>query len=216
MPIKRPLVWLTWTVTFALACLCGTIFVQGLLRDRRAGDPQLPLNVAQSGEWHSARFRVWGAGRYKLFISSVNWDSTHQGAPLGAALEVALRAPNGRAVFQRTYPPNSTGLVLPINYGDSELAELDLDDSPLRRWTLQARVLSPDERFRTAQTTLKFWKQRYDPGMGGMMNYVMIFPAGFFLLLAGMSAATLARDRRFVPLGLTLAVVLVLVAVARG
>jgi hypothetical protein len=44
----------------------------------------------------------------------------------------------------------------------------------------------------------------------------MIFPAGFFLLIAGMSAATLARDRRFVPLGLTLAAVLLLVAIARG
>ncbi|MGQ0538005.1 MAG: hypothetical protein ACT4R6_03585, partial [Gemmatimonadaceae bacterium] len=118
-------------------------------------------------------------------------------------VEIAVLDPAGRSVFQRRYPPGTTGLTLPINYGDSQLAEVPLNAAPLRLWTLQARVMAPDERFRTARTSVQFWKQRYDPGMGGMMNYVMIVPAVLFLALAMIAAVALARHGRRLPVIVT-------------
>jgi hypothetical protein len=201
---RKWLLWLAWSATFGLSLLCSVIVVQGILRDRRIGEPVLALDASQRSDWRATRFRVWGEGSYRLFIAAVNWDSTHVGAPLRAILEVAVLTPNGSAAFQQQYAPGATGLVLPINYGDAQLAELALSDWPLRRWTLQARVLTPDERFKTATTSVKLYKQRYDPGMGGMMNYVMIFPAGLFLVVASFTALWLAKRGSRAPLVVTL------------
>ncbi len=196
-------IWIAWLTTFALSLFCTGIVVKGVLRDNRVGEPVLSLDLARPSDWRSTRFRVWGSGTYTLFISSVNWDSTFVGEPLGAELEVAVLSPSGKPRFQRMYPARSTGLVLPINYGDSHLADVSLRDWPVRRYTLAARVLAPDERFKTAQSALKLYKQRYDPGMGGMMNYVMIFPAAVFMLLAVVAAMSLARAGRRVPIVIT-------------
>lgn len=79
-----------------------------------------------------------------------------------------------------------------------------LDDWPWRSWELKARVLQPDARFRTARSEIRLWKDRYDPGMGGLVNYVMIIPAAVLLLLALGLAALLARRGRPRPLVVTL------------
>jgi hypothetical protein len=212
---KTTWIWIAWLTTFALALFCVSIMVKGVLRDRRVGEPVLSLDLARASNWRSTRFRVWGSGVYTLFISSVNWDSTFTGEPLGAELEVAVLTPSGKPVFQRVYAARSTGHVLPINYGDSQLADVSLRDWPVRRYTLAARVLAPDEHFKTAQSALKLYKQRYDPGMGGMMNYVMIFPAAVFMFLAIVAAVSLARAGKRVPIVITTvagAVLLVFIA----
>jgi len=205
-------IWIAWLTTFALALFCVSIVVKGVLRDRRVGEPVLSLDLARPSDWRSSPFRVWGSSTYTLFISSVNWDSTFAGAPLGAELEVVVSSPSGKPVFQRTYAPRSTGLVLPINYGDSHLADVSLRDWPVRRYTLAARVLAPDEHFKTAQSALKLYKQRSDPGMGGLMNYVMILPAAVFMGLAVIAAVSLARAGKRVPIVLTSVVSAVLLA----
>lgn len=204
-PRKLQLLLLAWMASFALALFCAAIVVKGVLRDLRVGEPMLAIDLSRPSDWTATRFRVWGQGTYMLFISSVNWDSTYVGAPLGAELEVAVLDPGGRPVFERVFPGGATGHVLPINYGDSRLVEVPVDDWPLRRWTLKARVLAPDERFKTARSSVKFWKQRYDPGMGGMMNYVMIVPAGVFMLLAFFAALSLFRHGRRAPIVVTVA-----------
>ena len=143
MARKHALLWLAWIATFALAVFCSWLVVKGVLRDRRVGEPVLALNVSQPTDWREQRFRVWGKGTYRLFISAVNWDSTHAGAPLGATLEVVVLTPRGEKTFAQQFPPGSTGLLLPINYSDAQLAELTLDGSPLGHWLLRARVLTP-------------------------------------------------------------------------
>ena len=204
IPGRKWLLWLAWSSTLGLSLLCSGIVLQGLLRDRRIGEPVLALNVSERSDWRATRFRLWGEGSYRLFIATVNWDPTYVGVALAATLEIAILRPDGSAAFQQKYAPAATGLVLPINYNDAQLAELPLNDWPLRRWTLQARVLTPDARFRTAMTSIKLYKQRYDPGMGGMMNYVMIFPAGVFLTVAFLIALSLAKRGPRAPLVITL------------
>lgn len=183
---------------------CAAVFVQGVVRDQRIGEPVLRIDFPSAGEWTSTRFRVWGAGPRTLSMSSVNQDPQFVGAELEAAFEVAVVHSDGRTFFQRAYPPGSTGHQLPSNYGDSRLEKLVLDDWPWRSWELKARVLQPDARFRTARSEIRLWKDRYDPGMGGLVNYVMIIPAAVLLLLALGLAALLARRGRPRPLVVTL------------
>ncbi|HYN53496.1 MAG TPA: hypothetical protein VES38_02180 [Methylotenera sp.] len=199
---KQKLLW-TWLFSIVFALIFMTIFVQGVLRDRRIGEPVLRIDFSSTSDWVSTPFRVWGPGTHTLFVSSVNHDPKFVGAELAADFEVSIADSNGARFFHQVYAPGSTGHVLPSNYGDSKLGSFKLDDWPLRSWTLRARVLKPDPRFKTAQTQIKFWKDRYDPGMGGLMNYVMIIPALVFLVLSFLASLALARKGFRTPMFVT-------------
>lgn len=84
------------------------------------------------------------------------------------------------------------------------MGALELNDRPFRQWTLKARVLKPDSRFKSVYTEVKFWKNRYDPGMGGLINYAMIIPAGIFLALAFFASLSLAAKGSRAPEFITL------------
>ena len=204
MSWQRKLLWAAWFGSFAVALASTALFTGGILRDSRAGEPVVQIDLSSAGDWIVVPFRVWGAGIYKLFVSSVNHDSTFVGLPLAADFEIAVIDPRGKILFQQVYPAGSTGHVLPRNYGDTTLSTLELDDWPLRQWILKARVLRADPRFKTARTEVKLWKNRYDPGMGGLVNYVMIIPAGVFLVFAFIAALPLAAAGFKVPLVATL------------
>lgn len=210
---KRKLLWATWFVSFAVALGSMAIFAQGILRDSRAGEPVVHIDLSSAADWVAVPFRVWGAGTYSFFISSVNHDSRFVGVPLAGDFEVAIMDPDGKVFFQQVYPAGSTDHVLPSNYGDSKLNTFELDDWPFRRWILKARVLKPDPRFKTANTEVKLWKNRYDPGMGGLVNYVMIIPAGVFLVLALITSLALAAKGSKAPLLATLICGVILLAI---
>lgn len=194
--MKRGVLLGLWGVCLLIGGAAGGMFAAGVVRDTRPFDPVLPLDLTRPSDWTSAPFRLFGAGRHRLFLATVNHDSTHLGAPLEAALEVAVRSPDGAEVFRRAYGPGETGHTLPGNYADVELAVLELDGRPWRRWTLAARVTAPDPRFGSGRTEVKLYRQQYDPGMGGLVNYVMAIPAGIFLALAGVLAIPLATRHR--------------------
>ena len=201
---KGKLLWGAWVICFALALICMAIFAQGILRDLRAGEPVIHIDLSSPTDWVSVPFRVWGAGTYVLFISSVNHDLRFVGVPLTGTFEVAIVDPDGKLFFQQIYPAGSTQHVLPSNYGDSKLGAFTFDEWPFREWILKARVLKPDLHFKTAGTAIKLWKQRYDPGMGGLINYVMIILAGIFLVLAFLASLALAKKGSHAPVFLTL------------
>lgn len=197
---KRKLLWTTWCISFGVALISMAVFVQGLLRDSRAGEPVIHINLSSSADWVAVPFRVWGAGTYKLFISSVNHDPKFVGVPLAGDFEVAIMDPDEKVFFQQVYPAGSTDHVLPDNYGGSQLNTFELDDWPFHTWTLKVRVLKPDPHFKTAHTAVKLWKNRYDPGMGGLIIYAMIIPAGIFLVVAFITSLALAAKGSKAPL----------------
>jgi hypothetical protein len=201
--LKGVFALVAWGVFCTIAMLSWFIFIAGVWRDERPADPVLDIEVSRAGQWKSQPFRVWGDGEYKLFISSVNFDSTHLGAPLTAQLDVQVVSPGGETLFARTYGAGQTGLLLPVNYTDADLTELHLDASVMRRYELRARVVSGDARFAPATTQLKLYRKQYDPGMGGMINYVMIFPAMVFSAVAFVMALSLLRGGRKWPLAVT-------------
>jgi hypothetical protein len=200
--VKHRFLFAAWLLFFALSSLCAAIFVQGLWRDNRVGEPVLQIDFGTKADWISVPFRVWGAGSYTLFVSTVNHDLQRVGAPLNAEFEVAIEAPAGR-FFGQLYSSGSTAHVIANNFGITQLASLKIDDSPLRTWTLKARVLRPDPAYRGVRTDIKIWKERYDPGMGGLVNYVMAIPAAIFLLVALGLAAALARKGSPAPIWIT-------------
>ena len=197
-----------WALSFVLALLSGAVVAQGVLRDTRTGEPVIRLDLSKLSDWSSASFRVWGQGTYTLFISSVNHDPAFIGTPFAGTFEVEVIAPDGTSYFQQSYSGTAIEHVLPDNYGDTQLAMLELEDWPLRPWVVKARVIEPDEHFKTAFTEVKLWKQRYDPGMGGLMNYAMIVPAAVFLCIALASSLWLAVIGSKIPSILTLIVFL--------
>jgi hypothetical protein len=201
---KSKILFIAWLISFFLALVLGAVSAKGILQSARYGEPVLQVDLSRRTDWLSAPFRVWGKGTYNLFISTVNHDSTHVGAPFAGNFEVAIVDPSGRAFFQQAYPPGSIDHRLPQNYGDTALNTFEIEGWPLRRWTLKARVIEPDPRFKTGRSEIKFWKQRYDPGMGGMIYFVLIIPAGFFLLLAVFLATAIARHGSKIPIVLTL------------
>ena len=210
--MKRWLLWISWAISFSVALLAAALLLQGVLRDTRAGEPTVRIDFSAASDWKSIPFRVWGAGRYAIFVSSVNHDPALTGRALNAAFEVRVMTPEGRTYFHQRYAPGSTGHVLPDNYGDRRLALLDLDGNPLQSWLLRYRVTQPDRGFPPNMTELKLWKERPDPGMGGLMNYVMIIPALFFTLVAGILATVLAAKKHYLPLGLTVPLALAVFA----
>lgn len=200
---KRKLLWSLWALSMALALASMAVFVQGILRDHRTGEPVLEVDLSSQGDWRTVPFRVWGSGTYRLFISSVNHNPQLAGARLEGDFEISVVDPEGKIFFHRAYAAGAANHVLTNDYSDSQLEKLALADWPLRAWILKARVLRPDSRFKTAHTQVKLWKERYDPGMGGLMNYVMIIPAGFFLLLSFLASLGLAANSSRAPLIVT-------------
>ena len=202
MPWQRRTLWGAWSLSFALALACIGVFIQGVMRDTRSGDPVLRVDFS-SATRSEASFRVWGQETYDLLISSVNHDASLVGHPLGAEFEIRVAGPDGKPVLYRTYASGATGHQIPSNYGDVKLATLELDGSPLRSWTLRLEVLKPDPMFRTAQTHLKLYKRQYNSGMGGLVNYAIMIPGAVLLLLALAVSVPLFRGGSRLPLLLT-------------
>jgi hypothetical protein len=109
-----------WMLTLGLSVLCSGLFLQGVIRDTRWGDPVLRLDLSRTSDWVSVPFRVWGTGNYDLFLSTVNHQPDHVGIPLSADFEVSIVDPDDRIVFSRLFQGGTTGHVLPTNYGDSQ------------------------------------------------------------------------------------------------
>jgi hypothetical protein len=207
--------YVAWAATFALAALCFAILIQGVIRDLRVGEPVIALDLRVPSDWRSQPFRVLGQGTYTLHLSSVNHDPKPVGRPLESALDVVVLDPDGRPVLQKSYPAGATGHRVPNNYGDVALETLTLDGWPLRSWQLRVRVASADPNFVTGQTHIALRKQRYDPGMGGLMNYAMIVPGVIFLVIAFVLTVPLARAGVRLPLIVTATAALAMLVVVR-
>lgn len=180
-----------WLALFAVGLLCLGGFAYGLIRDHHIGDPEIALDLSRSAPAHAQTFRVWGTKPYALYLST----RTHRppfGDTLRAALEVSIRAPGGRTEYRRTFTGQQLGQVRVPNGDRTLLARLKLHGNPLRRWTVSARVLQPDPRFARVDARVLLRRVRHDPGMGGLVNYALIFPGVVLLLASTLAGHALA------------------------
>lgn len=203
----RRLLFGGWLASALIGLACGSIFVAGLLRDTHFGQAELPLNLGASSGWQRTEFRVWGGGEYVLWLTTLR-----QGAPFGTAdtlsrteaqdrgfegvLVVRILEPGGQKRLERRY--GGEGFGGPTS-GELTWVRLDsprLDGLPFRTWRLEARVAEGDAALAAGpgvRSRLLLRKDRPDPGMGGLINYAMIFPAAAFLLLSLGLAIAIAR-----------------------
>jgi hypothetical protein len=183
-----------WGLIFFLAMGCLFLIAQGLIRDFYTGDPVAGIDPQISSDWTAVPFRLWGKGSYDLQISSVNHEPSSVGRLFRGEMQVRVKDPHERVVFERTYNAGVINHRVPNNYSDNQLASMVLDDWPLRQWRLEVRVTEGDPNFvTTGKTEVRLRKQRYDPGMGGLMNYAMMLPGGVLLLIALFISVFLAR-----------------------
>jgi hypothetical protein len=192
-------------VVFALGTVIATPVALGLRRDNRAGEVTIPISLGEASAPQTHSFRVWNAGSYNLFISSVNFDQSRVGAKFSGELAVAIRHSDGTTLFERRFHPDTIDHRMPFNYGDAKLAVVPIAAARIRPWTMSVQVTRADPQFGGVRSELKFWRERADPGMGGMITYVLIFPAIMFLLLAVVLAIVLLQRGRTVPLALSIA-----------
>jgi hypothetical protein len=206
----RLMLTVVWALLLALGVASGGIFVRGVIRDSHVGDPELAVDLARTSAWQRASFRVWDSSRYALSLSTVNHVPPF-GLPYRGAFEVVVRAPSGEPVLQRSFAGDSMQHVRPDNMHWSALDSLALDDRPWRSWELSVRVVRADPAFAGTRSAITLRKQRYDPGMGGMANYIMIVPAGVCLLLAlVVSHALWTRTGAIAPLWTSVAALAIL------
>lgn len=216
MTPRRKLILLSvWGALFTFGALCAGVFVHGVLRDHRVGEPVLEVDLGNHSHWLRTSFRVFGTGDYRLILSSVNHDPGLVGRPFDGRLQVQVADPSGRLVMDRLYGPATLEYRVPSNYGDRTLDLLSLSGWPLRPWELRARIFDGDDDFRMVHSELKLWKERYDPGMGGMINYVMIIPAGVLLLMALLVSLPLFRAGVRTPLVSTAGLLALAVLIVR-
>jgi hypothetical protein len=192
-----------WALVFVLGVAMATPVALGLRRDTRAGEVTVPLSLSEVSTPQTRSFRVWNAASLSLFISSVNFDQSRVGSKFRGELQVAIRHPDGTTFFDRTFNPDTIDHRVPYNYGDTKLALLPIAAARIRPWTLSVQVTRADPQFAGVRSELKFWRERADPGMGGMVIYVLIFPAFILLLLAVVLAFVLRRRGRTVPLAMS-------------
>lgn len=73
------------------------------------------------------------------------------------------------------------------------LASLELRGRPWQTWKLEARTVRPDAAFAGVHSYLTLRRVRDDPGMGGLMNYIMPIPGFLFLLISLLPANALSK-----------------------
>lgn len=178
------------------------------------GDPELVIPLSATSAWTGESFRVWGDRPYRLHLASVNHTPPF-GNRFRGAFEVRLLDPSGTLAFHRIYEGNTLVHGRPDNMEWSELASLELRGSPWRAWMLEARTIRADTAFHAVHSTLTLRRVRDDPGMGGLINYVMPIPGFILMMVSLLPAAWLGRRGTRAPLRIS-ATALILLILALG
>lgn len=188
----------SWCACLALGLVSAGVFGAGVARDTHFGQAALALELGETGPWRGIDFRVWDSGDYVLWLAILRRqppfdpsDPAAGGEPpaprFDGSLEARVLTPDGDVhagwVYRGHAPehPTTGGMIW------TRLADVRLRDLPLRPWRLEARTVEAAPAFSDdpeLSTRLLLRPRRPEVGMGGLINYVMIVPAGLFLCLA--------------------------------
>lgn len=194
-----------WLVCLVGGVAAAGVFVAGVLRDTHFGEARLAMDLGRSGPWQSTDFRVWEDGTHVLWLSSLGpqapFDPSRPAADtvpsvrFTGRLQLRVLGPGGESIREITYDGTDPAHVVGEGMTWTRVAELELRDSPLRTWRLEARVRQADSVFAgrpdlTSRLLLR--KDREPAGMGGLITYAMMVPAAALLLASlafGLAAA---------------------------
>lgn len=208
----RMLLHTVWVLALLAGFFAAGFFFQGVIRDQRIGDPDVSLNLSKPSSG-AREFRSWRGGWYDLAVSSVNHTPPF-GMPFQGKLEIALVDGSGREMLKRALD-SSVAHPRPSNMSWTQLDSVKLERDLLDPMTLSARVVAPDARFAGVMTRVHLRRKQYDPGMGGMVNYIMLAPGILSLVVAlGIGANIAGRGWGPGPLRLTIAITVILGVIA--
>ena len=208
----RPVLSTVWLLALLVGIFCTGLFLQGVIRDERIGDPDVSLDLSRHS-LGSREFRPWRGEWYDLAVSSVN-HAPPFGVPFRGNVEIRLVDGSGRELLARTLD-SAKAHTRPSNMSWTQIDSIRVARNLFRRMTLSARVVEPDSRFASVVTRVHLRTRQYDPGMGGMINYIMLAPAILSLTVAaGVGANMSGRGWGTGPLRVTLAIATVLGAIA--
>lgn len=201
-----------WLLALLAGLFCGGLFLQGVIRDNRIGDPDVSLDLSRPAGG-SREFLPWRGGWHDLAVSSVN-HSPPFGPLFQGRVEIRLTDGSGEHVIKRSFD-RSSAHARPSNMTWTALDSVSIGRSLLERMTLSARVIEPDPQFAGVTTNVHLRRRQYDPGMGGMVNYIMLLPAVLFLVIAlGLGANMSGRGWGKGPLRMTIALTVFMGAIA--
>ncbi len=208
----RTLLNTVWLLALVTGLFCAGLFLQGVIRDNRIGDPDVGLDLSRPSSG-TRLFLPWRGGWHDLAVSSVNHTPPF-GPMFQGKVEITLVDGSGDNMIERSFD-GSDAHARPSNMTWTALDSVVIDRSLLERMTLSARVITADPQFAGVRTNVHLRRRQYDPGMGGMMNYIMLAPGILFLVIAlGLGANMSGRGWGRGPLRVTIALTVFLGATA--
>ena len=208
----RNLLYILWLAALAVGVFCITLFLKGLMRDNRTGQPDIAVDLSSAASSASHDFMVWSAGEYDLMLSSVNHSPPFD-IPFSGKLELTVSGADGSVLSHRIVDNSSTHMR-PNNMSWTVLDSVRLERSLGQKSRLTARVIQPDPQFAGVKTTVHLRLRQYDPGMGGLANYVILFPGIVFMAVSfAIALSIFHRDGGTKPMWVTMIAALILGAV---
>jgi len=178
---SRPCEGPIWLLALLIGLFCVGFYFQGVMRDQRIGDPDVSLDLSKPSSG-SREFRPWRGGWYDLAVSSVNHTPPF-GMAFQGKVEITLVDEPGHEMMKRALD-SSMAHPRPSNMSWTQLDSVKLERNLLDPITLSARVVAADAGFAGVMTRVHLRRRQYDPGMGGMVNYVMLAPGILALIVA--------------------------------
>jgi hypothetical protein len=199
-PFARLLLFALWLISFVIGTTALALFATGLVRDGSFGDAQLPIDLSQRGDWRSVQFRPYVPGRYLLYLTSVDREDRAEEVSYGGRIYVRIENSRRQVQLSERYEPPALSHHLRGGVQWTRVASIHINDFSFDPWTLSARVAAPEAAFARARSSMVLVRDRYNPGLAGLVNYVASAPALAFLLLSLVMAAGLPpRGGTWVP-----------------
>lgn len=181
-----------WLVCF-LAGVVGTGFLAaGVVRDTTDGDARVALDLSRESS-RTVEFRPWIPGRYFLYLETLDRTERKDAKAFSGRLEMVVAKPDGEAVIAEPFEP--PGLNHYLNGGTqwTRLKDFYVVEPSFDAWKATLTVETGDPAFADSRTSLLVVRDRRLPGIEGLVNYELAWPAIGMFVLALLTGAALPR-----------------------
>ena len=185
--------FLVWLVSFAAATIGLAFLATGVMRDSKYGDGRVSLDLSSSGSSRTAEFWPWAPGRYFLYIETLDRTDRDDEKRFGGRLEVVVSKPDGGAAIAEPFEPPVLDHRLNGGTEWTRLREFYVPEPSFDRWTATIKVEEGDAAFRGTPSALLVVRDRHLPGIDGLVNYELAWPAAGLFTLAFLVGTALAR-----------------------
>jgi hypothetical protein len=189
----RLVLFVVWLLCFTVGIACVLLMASGFLRDGSFGDARVPVDLSHESRWHSAQFRPWVPGTYRLYLTSDDPEDRAQEFSFEGSIDVRVATRDGGVKLEESYRPPALDHRLRGGIEWTRLGVLHLSTPALEPWTISVRVATPDPAFAYADSSVLLKRDKRTPGLSGLINYAAAIPAGVFLALSVPAALGLPR-----------------------